>query len=281
MRGCDCARFQKPAATDGKRMTGTKLYFWRARGLYLGQPFGLRPHRNAVAVLCVSLDLPARLARNPLRSTAGYVPFRSALIPPNTLHHLCSPDGNRMAFLYVDALSDDCRRLQAAMRSREPRFGLGHAVEPDLIRTLLVLASGRHWPDAREELSAMLDLAGSPNPDARIAAALDQLHASPGDDHSLASTARGARLSPSHFLHLFKQETGVPFRRYRIWVRMGAALKAVRAGRSLTEAAHDAGFSSSAHFSSAFTEMFGLPPSRLATAAPVTSGSASRSIRKG
>jgi AraC-like DNA-binding protein len=79
--------------------------------------------------------------------------------------------------------------------------------------------------------------------------------------------AQGARLSPSYFQHLFKTETGVPFRRYRSWARMGAALKAVRSGCSLTEAAHAAGFSSSAHFSSAFARMFGLPPSRLATTA--------------
>jgi AraC-like DNA-binding protein len=62
---------------------------------------------------------------------------------------------------------------------------------------------------------------------------------------------------------LFKEETGVPYRRYRLWTRMGAALKALRSGRSLTHAAHEAGFSSSAHFSTAFAEMFGLPPSRV------------------
>jgi AraC-like DNA-binding protein len=248
-------------------MTAAKLFFWGARGLYLGQAFGLRAHRNAVAVLCVSLDLPAQLACNPLRRTAGHVSFRSALIPPNTLHHLCSPDGNRMAFLYVDALSEDCRQLRAAMRSREPRFSLGHVAEAGLIGTLLELAAGKRWPDARDELSDLLGLAEPAHPDTRIVEAIERLHASPGDDHRLVDMAQDAQLSPSHFLHLFKAETGVPFRRYRTWARMGAALKAVRGGRSLTEAAHAAGFSSSAHFSSAFAQMFGLPPSRLASTA--------------
>jgi AraC-like DNA-binding protein len=36
------------------------------------------------------------------------------------------------------------------------------------------------------------------------------------------------------------------------------------AGQPLTEAALAAGFSSSSHFSAAFREMFGLPPSQLA-----------------
>ena len=44
---------------------------------------------------------------------------------------------------------------------------------------------------------------------------------------------------------------------------MGVATRAIVAGESLTAAALDAGFSSSAHFSAAFREMFGMEPSRL------------------
>ena len=52
----------------------------------------------------------------------------------------------------------------------------------------------------------------------------------------------------------------MPFRRYKMWVRMGAAVRSMTAGRSLTEAALAAGFASSSHFSAAFREMFGLSP---------------------
>jgi AraC-like DNA-binding protein len=47
---------------------------------------------------------------------------------------------------------------------------------------------------------------------------------------------------------------------------MGAAVRASGEGASLTEAAHAAGFASSAHFSSAFRDMFGMMPSDLARA---------------
>ena len=79
----------------------------------------------------------------------------------------------------------------------------------------------------------------------------------------MAELGECAGLSASRFLHLFKAETGVPLRRYRIWNRMGAAVRACGEGLSLTEAAHAAGFASSAHFSSAFREMFGMMPSDL------------------
>jgi AraC-like DNA-binding protein len=44
---------------------------------------------------------------------------------------------------------------------------------------------------------------------------------------------------------------------------MGCAVRSMAAGQSLTDAALIAGFSSSAHFSAAFKEMFGMAPSRL------------------
>jgi AraC-like DNA-binding protein len=85
----------------------------------------------------------------------------------------------------------------------------------------------------------------------------------PCEPHALAELCRRAGLSSSRFLHLFKEVTGVPLRRYRIWNRIGAAARAVAQGQSLTDAAHAAGFASSAHFSSAFRDMFGMTPTDL------------------
>jgi AraC-like DNA-binding protein len=64
-------------------------------------------------------------------------------------------------------------------------------------------------------------------------------------------------------MHLFKSAAGVPLRRYVLWARIAAVVRAAIAGESLTQAALGAGFSSSAHFSAVFREMFGLSPSQL------------------
>ena len=240
-----------------------RLFFWHARALYVGHAFGLRPHRNAVAVLCVSLDEPSGLAVDALHPQRGYVPFTTALIPPNTLHHLRVAPGARMAFLYVDALSCDSTRLHEAMQAREPRVGIGLEREETVVRELACLQSGKPWRDVR---TALFDLLGLDDPqprDPRIAAAVATLQAFPGEAHHLRDVAAQAGLSASYFLHRFKEETGSPYRRYRLWIRMGCALRAFRSGRSLTDAAFEAGFSSSAHFSTAFAGMFGMPPSRL------------------
>ena len=244
-------------------MAEQKLFFWHARGLYLGPAFGLRPHRNAVAVLCVSLDEPSGLAIDPTQPQRGYAPFTTALIPPNTLHHLRVASSASMAFLYVDAQSRDNARLYGAMKTQEMRVGIGLDREDALIRELASLQSGRSWHEVRPALLDLLGLTDAQPRDPRIAAAVARRRAHQGEPNELKDVAAAAGLSPSYFLHLFKEETGVPYRRYRLWIRMGLALRACRAGRSLTDAAHEAGFSSSAHFSTAFAEMFGMPPSRL------------------
>jgi AraC-like DNA-binding protein len=63
--------------------------------------------------------------------------------------------------------------------------------------------------------------------------------------------------------HLFVEQTGLPFRTYLLWLRLTKAVAVFAGGGSLTEAAHEAGFSDSAHFSRTFRRMFGLPAAAL------------------
>jgi AraC family transcriptional regulator len=70
-------------------------------------------------------------------------------------------------------------------------------------------------------------------------------------------------LSPSRLGTLFRRDTGIPVRRYQLWLRLIDAIEAHSDGTTLTEAAHYAGFSDSAHLSRTFRRMFGMPPSKL------------------
>lgn len=248
-----------------------QLFFWGARSLYLGQALGLSAHRNAVAVICAGVDGSFEVAHDPKHPDAGYLECRTALIPPNTLHHLRTGEST-MAFLYVDARSDDYKRLTARVMDIHHRFGATVANEAAFLDALASLRDGRPWRDARDALASALDLAAPAESDDRVTDALRRMRDEPAAAYDLDHVAAHARLSPSRFQHLFKQTTGVPFRRYRIWMRMGAAVRAIAAGNTLTEAALAAGFSSSAHFSAAFREMFGLSPSQLAHSQPVLHG---------
>ena len=188
---------------------------------------------------------------------------RSVLIPPNTLHHLLISQGV-MAFLYLDPLSRDFAAVNRRMNEIAPCASFDLTDESAVIGALTSFKDGRSsFRECRSALEALLGIGTSAKQDHRILSALERMRNDPRRSHSLAELAARAGLSSSRFLHLFKAQTGVPLRRYRLWNRMGAAVGAFRHGVSLTEAAHAAGFASSAHFSTAFRDMFGMTPSEL------------------
>ena len=121
---------------------GAKLIGWGARVLYLGPSLVLTPHRNATAVLAVGLDRALEVADDPADRNAHYRVARSVLILPNSLHHL-RPGGGRMAFLYVDPLSDDLAALRARMPEVTPRAAFGLVEEAAVIAVLNGLAEHR------------------------------------------------------------------------------------------------------------------------------------------
>jgi AraC-like DNA-binding protein len=98
--------------------------------------------------------------------------------------------------------------------------------------------------------------------DSRIARAVEAMQITEAGEANIASIASSAGLSASRFQHLFSEQVGVPFRRYRVWQRLRSAIRIAAAGALLTEAAHAAGFADQAHFSRAFRATFGAPPSR-------------------
>ena len=80
---------------------------------------------------------------------------------------------------------------------------------------------------------------------------------------SLADAVVIGKLSAGRLRHLFVEQTGLPFKTYLLWLRLMRAVERFAAGASLTEAAHEAGFSDSAHFSRTFRRMFGVAPAAL------------------
>ena len=75
---------------------------------------------------------------------------------------------------------------------------------------------------------------------------------------SVQSLADYVNLSPSRFMVLFRQETGIPLRRYLLWHRLIKAFMQILDGMSFTDAAHEVGFADAAHLSRTFKQMFGI-----------------------
>lgn len=213
--------------------------------MYVGPSLDLSPHLNAAATIAVSLQQPFELRT--WAKPGGWSPWRSeavSVIPPETLHHLKS--FGPMAFLYLDPLTD-----------RRPPLSHGELLRG---RERLQL-SGREI--GLDEAFAAFGLRPNRPKDVRIVRVVREIERRPDAFSRLQDAAALACLSPSRFSARFGAELGLSFGRYRLWRRMAAVMRTVASGGTLTNAAHAAGFASSAHLSSTFKRMFGLTASDL------------------
>jgi AraC-like DNA-binding protein len=70
-------------------------------------------------------------------------------------------------------------------------------------------------------------------------------------------------LSESRFLHLFREQIGINFRAYLLWLRLNDAVEEIRITNSLTLIANNCGFSDTAHLSRTCKMAYGIRPSDL------------------
>lgn len=257
-------------------MARPRLWFDGARAAFLGPGFGLPAHRNATAFVAFALDGDLGVAIDPDDPAAGWRRARSVWLDPGTRQRLDTRAG-RFAFVYLDPARDDLAPVRGAFTHPAGPCALGHRDEATVLaRWQALLREGREataggWPDALAAIG--MTSAPASRRDAAIAAAIARLRDGDAWDEpgaaSAAAQAARTGLSRSRFLHRFRVETAVPWRRYRLWVRMQRAVVLALGGATLTEAAHGAGFSSSAHFSAAFRIWFGLTPTQLIASRPV------------
>lgn len=96
--------------------------------------------------------------------------------------------------------------------------------------------------------------------DPRVVRAIAQIGRFCGEPVTAASCAAEAGLSPSRFLHLFKEETGISFRAFRAWKRARHLLHFANQDINLAHLAQDIGYPDSTHFSHSIRRFYGLMP---------------------
>ncbi|MCX5536763.1 helix-turn-helix domain-containing protein [Streptomyces sp. NBC_00006] len=110
--------------------------------------------------------------------------------------------------------------------------------------------------------TAAVGRAASASYDPRMGQADAIIAADPGGPHTVRSLARQVALSPSRFAHLYAEQTGrTPMQAVRA-ARLGHAQRLLDAtDLDIGQVARSSGFASPFHFSRAFRERFGVPPS--------------------
>lgn len=239
-----------------------RLYFWRHRLLMLGPGFDAGLHRHHAAQVCFGLHGVLRLRTDHDRQWAQSGGF---YVPPDESHEFAA-SATSTAILYIEPESAEFAMLRRSLKETADVTCIS-ATARSLADLHRLADEGGTLDEAN---GVCLSLLGLPAPaaqrstfDPRMVQCLSMIRARLDQPLRLASLASGLSVSQSWLTHRFTKEIGLPIRRYVLWQRLRCAVELALKGATLTDAAHAAGMSDSAHLSRTFREMFGVAPSFL------------------
>lgn len=243
-----------------------QLFMWRDRVLYLGPSFEPVLHKHHAVQICIGIDAPFSIA---LHENNDWQSVRAALVSSEIAHQISS-QLTTMAFLYLEKETADYQGLLQLTGDAESDV-LKFDVDESLLTALAHASDGASALEAHELCNRILFIFGihlneRSCIDPRISRVLQKLDQTPDGQCDSKVLEAIACLSSSRLQHLFREQTGIPIRRYSLWLRLRRVLAQAIEGKTLMDAAHAAGFSDSAHFSRVFKAMFGITPSLLFSA---------------
>jgi len=185
-----------------------------------------------------------------------------ALVPPYQAHQVASDCGNVISVLIEpDRLEPgELPRLVAELEEAGRRSKLLQRLRAAAARLRQMAPDSGISTETFDRIVLGRALAAR-QIDPRIAVALEAFEEAALENPSLAADlARDIGLSASRFLHLFKEQTGVSFRNYRMWRRARSFLLHANHSGSLTDVALSLGYPDSSHFSHSIRKTYGLQP---------------------
>ena len=247
-----------------------RIVVWEGASLWI---FGTRPGevypRTAPhAHHAVQVTLALRGTVNLYTEGDSYAGLAAAVAPD--VSHTFQADG-AVAHVFVEPESRLGRALGGRIFRGTPLAALDATSVADCVSRLSAWYDRPDRKDAQlielgRALLSQLSAAqpGARAPDPRVQRILAWAPSQIQKPVSLADAARLVGLSSGRARHLFVEQTGLPFRTWLLWLRLQKAVEGYARGMSLTDAALDAGFSDSAHFSRTFRTMFGVTADSLA-----------------
>ncbi|HEV2538961.1 MAG TPA: helix-turn-helix domain-containing protein [Frateuria sp.] len=242
-----------------------RVLLWKGGSVWIGRDTGpAQPHSHHAIQITLASRQPVRI-----RGTAegAWHETMAAIVMPDR-PHLFDGCGHPVAMVFVEPETLAGRALLARHGQRDLSLldddGLAqgaaalHAVFEAKGADAALVGAAQRVVEHLASIPAAHDAV-----DPRITVVLERIRERPEASLTLAQAAALAHLSPGRFRHLFVAQTGISFRAYLLWARVGLAMARGMADVSWTEAAQLAGFADSAHLSRTCRRMFGIAPTML------------------
>lgn len=242
-----------------KKKTPTQnIYFGKSWGLFVGIIKDNTPHKHFAIQLSISSEKDIIIKKG----AAVIYRLKDVLIKSNVVHEIdCS---SQQLLLLIDPASSLGHYLNQLTTKTISSFDLPLAA---ILRTILenIITEKSSFEKSVIQIKKNLDKINcqcksqSHFNDDRIQTAINYLELNYNSVIPVEEIASICFLSPSRFLHLFKEKTGITYRRVQLWNKIKRSFKSLP-HQTITETAHQYGFSDSAHYSKTFKQNFGFPP---------------------
>lgn len=237
------------------------LLLWQDSALYIGPGFDAELHHHHALQLCVAMEQPLKFRA---AMDADWQHASAVAINADQPHELqCQ---GALAVLFIAAESE--LQLRIAPQWFRDAGLAAISIDVDRLRSMVAAGAELQCKQGAAIRAELLSVGAQENTleklqDVRVTEAIAYIHEHLEAKVSAELLAREVNLSADHLMTLFRKHSGLSIRQFVLWARIRRATEAVVSGMSLTEAAHEAGFTDSAHFTHSFRSTFGLPPNLL------------------
>ena len=236
----------------------TRLYFGTGRGLLIGDIPYTQEHSHHAMELFIGLKEEINLV------SQGQQYASRVIILNSDIPHKLEASSHERIVIIVDPESKTAQNLFHQYLQAEPIFCFDNKQSDYLltqIESYLDDDINAHQAEnfCDQIINSFITHDDNKKPiDSRIIKVIEYLKTVETKKISVQLISDQVGLSESHLMHIFKEQVGIPIRRYLLWLRLLDAFNNLFDGCSLTHAAHCSGFADSAHLSRTFRKMFGL-----------------------
>jgi len=234
------------------------LYFWSGHALFAGYTPDTVLHKHHAVEIFIGIEKPIELI-----SEGNVYRHHSIILNSGIPHQVSGYDAQKIVivfdtetivaqkliqkYLNQNQITNLDQQLHKIFDQIEMPTGTHSSCEQAEILYDIIIRSLLEYDDVTRIIDSRIDLAVQFIRELEIKKV------------STKQIADAICLSESRLIHLFKEQVGVPIRRYLLWLRLTEAIRHFLEGKSLTDAAHHAGFADYAHLSRTFRNMFGNP----------------------
>jgi AraC-like DNA-binding protein len=239
-------------------MNKNKIYFENNWGFFIGQFKDNLPHKHYAIQLGISLSAPIVLTQK----EDSQFEFKNCLVKSDVVHQLsCEAEHLLLLFYPTSSIGHYLSQL-----TRNEIAEFNHPILEELKKCSVLFGAGDiDFEGYIIEIKSILKVfscecvAENHYKDERIKTAIEYLETNFDRVISLKEIAEKCFLSESRFLHLFKENTGITYRKVQQWNKVSQSLRVLKS-QSITTTAHQFGFTDSSHYSKVFKDTFGFNP---------------------